>query len=332
MEFGFSKEQDELREVSRKFLDRHYPAERVAEIADSADGSAAGGWQQLAALGWHDPELGLVERAILAEESGYALHPVPWWPTLTLSPLAKEEPMAFVLETECRAVSIPDGWRVSGRGGPVPELGGAAALVLAAQTTDGPVLLRVPATHLTITARDSFDGLRRMAEFNCDNAVAHLVCDAAATPGTIQVLHCWSQTLLAAEGVGVARRAYDFARAHAATRTQFDRPIGTYQGVSFRIAQTYVAIELALSLTYRAAWLVGQGSDKSGVDDAVSCAVVASREAAMLACEDAIQVLGGIGMTWEHPIHRWYRRALWLDAFGAGSAEHRQRLAAALLS
>jgi acyl-CoA dehydrogenase len=360
VDFGFTQQQEQLREVARRFLATRYPPERVATLADSPTGYAEDGWAPIVQLGWLDAELGMVERAVLAEESGYALHPVPWWSTVGLVGPAyagvrppPRAPATFAWSDElsgslghahqaaaCRAAVSPDGgWRVWGTKRLVPDSACAVEVILTAASNDGVALFRVVPVDpaVTVTPRASLDGLRRMAELACAGASAQLVTPPAATPQALRRVRWCALTLLAAEAVGVARRAFDLAAGYAKVRTQFGRPIGSYQGVGFRIADSYVAIELAHSLVYRAAYLVGHAVSATGtagaatVDDAVACAIVAAREAAISACEHAIQVLGGIAMSWEHPMHRWYRRALWLQAFDMRSAAHREDLARGLL-
>jgi acyl-CoA dehydrogenase len=327
--------------------------ERVAAVADSAAGWAAEGWQPIVRLGWLDPGLGMVELALLAEESGYVLHPVPWWVTVGLAVpgTAPQVPTTFAWcdevpgplarahrATTCRAVPQPDGsWRISGRKRLVPDLTAATEVVLTAATGDGAVaLFRVAAGGPGVAVRPcgSLDGLRRTGELHCTDAPASRLTPPDRTPAAVRRLRWRGLALLAAEAVGVARRACQLAAAHASTRTQFGRPIGSYQGVGFRVADSYLATELARSLAYRAAWLVGRADRASAgeVEEAVASALVAGRDAAVAACEHAIQVLGGIAMTWEHPIHRWYRRALWLRAFDAPSAAYREDLAGRLLA
>src|SRR5205814_7579032 len=95
---------------------------------------------------------------------------------------------------------------------------------------------------------------------------------------------------------------------HASTRTQFGKPIGTYQAVSHQLADTYADVELARSLTYWAAWCVAENDQQAPV--AAAAAKSFAAEAAVAACERSIQVHGGVGFTWEHPLHRFYKRAL----------------------
>lgn len=134
----------------------------------------------------------------------------------------------------------------------------------------------------------------------------------------------------AAEALGVAQRALNLGVEHARTRVQFDKPIGTYQAVSHPLAQTYTDVELARSLVYRAAWCVAEDSDRAPLSAAAAKAF--ATEAAVIACERSIQVHGGIGFTWEHPLHRFYKRALWLEGFGSRPPELRLEVANALLA
>jgi alkylation response protein AidB-like acyl-CoA dehydrogenase len=134
---------------------------------------------------------------------------------------------------------------------------------------------------------------------------------------------------LALEAVGIAARALELAVQYAKTREQFGRPIGAYQAVSHKLADTYIETELARSLAYWAAWAVAEGED----DAAVACAAAKSyaADAAVAACERSIQVHGGIGFTWEHVLHRYYKRALAIQAFGGYASAHRALVAKHLL-
>jgi alkylation response protein AidB-like acyl-CoA dehydrogenase len=134
----------------------------------------------------------------------------------------------------------------------------------------------------------------------------------------------------AAEALGVAQRALDLGVEHAKTRVQFGKPIGTYQAVSHPLAQTYTDVELSRSLVYWAAWCVAEADERAPV--AAAAAKAFATEAAVAACERSIQVHGGIGFTWEHPLHRFYKRALWLEGAGRRPAELRLEVADAVLS
>jgi len=134
---------------------------------------------------------------------------------------------------------------------------------------------------------------------------------------------------LALEAVGIAAKALELSVEYANSREQFGRPIGVYQAVSHQLVDTYVETELARSLAYWAAWTVDQGDDQAPV--AVAAAKSYAGDAAVAACERAIQVHGGIGFSWEHVLHTYYKRALAIQAFGGYAAEHRAQVAAALL-
>ena len=138
---------------------------------------------------------------------------------------------------------------------------------------------------------------------------------------------------LSLEAVGIAAKALELGVEHAKTRTQFGKPIGTYQAVSHPLAQTYTDVELSRSLVYWAAWCVAE-EDESGSagGKAAAAAKAFATEAAVAACERSIQVHGGIGFTWEHPLHRFYKRAIWLEGFGARPAELRLEVAESLLA
>lgn len=347
MNFAPNVEQRDCRDTARAYLTGRYPAAVVAEVADSPAGLRPDDWAPLIDLGWFDPGLDLVTQALLAEQSGYALHPVPWLPTLALLPVAGgQSPLAFAwYDDACRtladagrvsgvrAESTADGWVISGTKDLVPDAAAAERVVLTAAIDDEVALFALPAggDGVTITPLRSLDGLRRAARVHCADAPARLlVPPGPAGRDVIPLIRRRLLTMLAAEAVGVAARAVDLAAAHARVRTQFGRPIGSFQGVAFRVADSVLALELARTLAYRAAWLVEHG-DPDAARTAVACAVLAGREAATAACEHAMQILGGIAMTWEHPVHRWYRRALWLRAFDAPSATYEDDIALTLL-
>jgi alkylation response protein AidB-like acyl-CoA dehydrogenase len=134
---------------------------------------------------------------------------------------------------------------------------------------------------------------------------------------------------LSLEAVGIASKALELAVEYAKAREQFGRPIGVYQAVSHKLADTFVETELARSLAYWAAWCVAEQDDEAAV--AVAAAKAYCGDAAVAACERSIQVHGGIGFTWEHVLHEYYERALWIQAYGGYAREQRAQIAAWLL-
>jgi hypothetical protein len=134
---------------------------------------------------------------------------------------------------------------------------------------------------------------------------------------------------LALEAVGIAQKALELGVDYAREREQFGRKIGVYQAVSHQLADTYVETELARSLAYWAAWCVAEQDEQTDV--AIAAANAYASDAAVAACERSIQVHGGIGFTWEHVLHQYYKRALWIQAYGGYPRAQRAKVAAYLL-
>jgi alkylation response protein AidB-like acyl-CoA dehydrogenase len=134
----------------------------------------------------------------------------------------------------------------------------------------------------------------------------------------------------ALEAVGIGTRATEMAIAYVSEREQFGKKIGTYQAISHSVVDAYVQVELARSLSYWAAWAVSEDDEQA--DLAVAAANAQACESAVLACEKSILAHGGIGFTWEHPLHRYYKRALALQASLAYPRELRAEIARSLLS
>jgi alkylation response protein AidB-like acyl-CoA dehydrogenase len=130
---------------------------------------------------------------------------------------------------------------------------------------------------------------------------------------------------VALEAVGIAARVLELGVEHAKTREQFGRPIGVYQAVAHPLADTYVETELARSLAYWAAWCIAEGDAQTEI--AVAAAKSFAGDVAVAACERSIQVHGGIGFTWEHVLHTFYKRALAIQALGGYAHVHRARIA-----
>jgi alkylation response protein AidB-like acyl-CoA dehydrogenase len=136
-------------------------------------------------------------------------------------------------------------------------------------------------------------------------------------------------TALALEAVGISQKALDLGVEYAQDREQFGRKIGVYQAVSHALADTYVETELARSLAYWAAWSVAEDEEQAPI--AAAAAKAYASDAAVVACERSIQVHGGIGFTWEHVLHEYYKRALWIQAYGGYPRKQRAAVAAFLL-
>jgi alkylation response protein AidB-like acyl-CoA dehydrogenase len=329
MDFAFSSEQEQLRASVRDYLRDRFSAERVVSLAESEAGWDPATWKELADMGWLDPSLGLLEHAVIAEESAYALLPAPWFSTVALAwPLLDDE-LRDAVSVGDRSATLAlhgevaaDGGSLTGNVTLVPDLGAVTDVVVAA--ADG--FYAVETTPDIVVARSTMDRTRRLGELRLDRTPARRL---DADPSLLSVVRRRALALASCEAVGVAQRALDLAAEHAKTRQQFGRVIGTYQGVSHQVADIFVALQLARSLAYWAAWAVSE--DDAQADLAVAAAKSAATEGAVLACENAIQVHGGIGFTYEHVLHRYYKRAQWLEAFEGYGRQHRAAVAAAIL-
>ena len=134
--------------------------------------------------------------------------------------------------------------------------------------------------------------------------------------------------MTAAESVGLGQRAMEMAVAYAKDRTQFERPIGTYQAVSHACAQMLLEVEGARAAVLWAAWALDHEPETAGIATNVAKAYASDCGARVTA--SALQVHGGIGFTWEHDLHFFLKRAQ-ANAHAYGDARwHRDELAAAL--
>jgi len=329
MDFAFSEEQDLLRASARDYLRDRFPAERVVSLAESDAGWDPTTWKELADMGWLDPSLGLLEHAVIAEESAYALLPAPWFATVAMSwPLLDDSLREAVAAGE-RSVTVAhhgeltrSGDTVTGTFTLVPDLTSVTDVIVVG--ADG--VYAVQADPDVVVARSTMDRTRRLGELRLDRTRARRldIGDAQVDDARRRAL-----ALAACEAVGLAQRALDLAADYTKTRQQFGRVIGTYQGVSHRVSNIFVSLQLARSLAYWAAWAVSESDPQR--DSAVAAAKSAATEGAVFACENAIQVHGGIGFTYEHILHRYYKRAQWLEAFEGYGREHRAAVAAAIL-
>jgi len=305
MDFTLTDEQLELKRQARAWLAERYPLDR------DWDAPHDDRWSELAELGWlgvsvSEDEggagLGFVEEALLLEELGYALYPGPYLATVgfALSALGPED-RAAVASGETR-------WSVE-VAGLTPWLGSVDRVVDMEGNSQ-------PARGEELVSVDTSRPLGRLERTN-----------GTPLPGGRDIPR--ARAAMAAEAVGIAQRALELGIEHASTREQFGKPIGVYQAVSHQLSDTYADVELARSLAYWAAWCVATDDEQAPMAAAAAKAFAA--EAAVAACERSIQVHGGTGFTWEHPLHRFYKRALWLEGLGSRPAELRLELAEDLL-
>jgi alkylation response protein AidB-like acyl-CoA dehydrogenase len=189
------------------------------------------------------------------------------------------------------------GGAVSGEARHVLGAAGAEVLVLAAP--DG--LYAASPTTSTTTA--GLDPLRRLSTITFDASAAQSLGDAAASLRAVDLL----RVALAVEAVGVAGQCLDTTVAYLKTREQFGRPIGSFQALAHRAADLAVELSAATSTAYYAAWTVDGAPDELPVAAPLAKAVCA--DAAYRVAAETIQMHGGIGFTWEHDAHLYFKRA-----------------------
>jgi alkylation response protein AidB-like acyl-CoA dehydrogenase len=170
----------------------------------------------------------------------------------------------------------------------------------------------------------TLDPTRPMAALTFDQVPAILI-GAEGQGGRMmsQVLDL-ACVALAAEQAGGARRCLEMSAGYARTRFQFGRPIGSFQAVKHKCADMLVRVELAEATAREAARLADEAAAESGV--AAATAHICSSQAYLFAATENIQVHGGIGFTWEHPAHLYFRRAKSSELLFGGPAVYHERL------
>ncbi|MFC9356056.1 acyl-CoA dehydrogenase family protein [Rhodococcus sp. NPDC057014] len=346
MDFALSDEHRLLADSAQQFLTQKYPLDGVPSIVDDEPGWDPSAWSQIADLGWLDDELTLLDHALLVEEAGAVLLAAPLYSTLALTwaartprsqSTAESGPLASTLAwaetglpyaitgTDGYHTSLDPAGRVTGRKVLVPDADKVDELVVVAVGSAGPVLCQVRASDTIVRRRATSDRSRSMAEVEFRDVPSTTLVEPEGVVRALTQTQHRASVLAAAESLGVGRAALKLGVNHARERVQFGKPIGTYQAVSHRLADSYVSLELARSLTYWAAGCVESDDPSAGA--ACAAAKTAAATAAVEACESAIQVSGGTGITWEHILHRLYKRAQWLESFEAGSGELHARIA-----
>jgi alkylation response protein AidB-like acyl-CoA dehydrogenase len=366
VDFAFSEEQDMLRSQARSFLADKLPPGRVAEVSESEAGWDRATWRAMAELGWiglSAPEehggagMSFVDEAVLFEELGRGLFPGPYFATVGLALPALErapehlaavcsgdsaatvawaEPggphvMTEMDELSTKAESSDGGWTLSGEKHLVPDVAAADVVVVAARSSGAPGLWLLARDAPGVSARSAVtvDAGRRLGVLRLDGAEGRLLAEGDEAAELVERIRLRALAALALEAVGVGGHAMDLAVAYATERRQFGKPIGAYQAVSHQVANAFVEVELARSLAYWAAWCVAEGDEAATV--AAAAAKALGAEAAVAACERSIQVHGGIGFTWEQVLHRYYKRALWIESFEGHPAAQRAAVAGLLL-
>jgi alkylation response protein AidB-like acyl-CoA dehydrogenase len=287
-----------------------------------------------------------VEAAAVLEELGRASAPVPF---LTSSVVATTALLACAEDDAARKVitalaagertatlvvslstapdgSLPDITATDGSlTGTVRSVAGALEadlLVVPAQTTDGVALYLVESSAATVEPVVSLDMARQVADVTLDGATGQLVLDDSEAVVRSALLA--GAGLLASEQVGIARWCLEETVAYLKVRKQFGRVVGGFQALKHRLADLYAEVESASAAARYAAAALAAGED---VPIAARVAAAYCSDVAVHAGEEAVQLHGGIGMTWEHPTHLYLKKAKADQiAFGTAGA-HRAALA-----
>jgi alkylation response protein AidB-like acyl-CoA dehydrogenase len=334
MDFAFSEEQEMLRKQARRYLDDAFSPERVAELAESDPGWDRDSWKQVAELGWLGlsvPEdaggagMGFLEEAVILEETGYALFPGPFFSTVVLAQPA----LQFAPEHLKEVIAGDRTATLVGNNGLTPDADAAEFFVFASEGGE-PSLVVASRDEVEIEPLSTMDRTRRYGRVSLGPSQGQSLVEGADAAEVVRQIRLRGLAGLAVESVGVAQKVLDLSQEHTKERAQFDKPIGSFQAVSHQVADTYVGVELARSLAYWAVWCVAESDPQA--PQAAAAAKATAAEVAVEACERSIQVHGGIGFTWEHVLHRYYKRAQWIESFGGYPAAHRAEVADLLLS
>ena len=362
MNFGFTAEQDMLRDQVRRFLDENCPLPEVRNIMKQTAGFSPELWQQMAGLGW----LGLIIPAeyggvglfwedliVILEETGRSLFPSPLISNTlaasTLVELGSEDQKkhwlpgiangktiaacAILDEDDCPdldnitlAIS-PDG-TLSGIKPFVPDAGNADLLVVAFRDGDGFGLALIGKTQngVTVSSTGTMDKSKRSGTLTLDgvqvDAGQRINCDAQAMTRLLDK----GSVAVAAEMVGAAETVLEMTSQYAKDRIQFGAPIGKYQGVKHRLAEIYLDIESFKSLVYYAAWTVDQSPE--ALARSASIAKAYASDAFVAIGIEGVQLHGAIGFTAEYDVQLFLKRSKWARPMFGDADYHYERVAA----
>ncbi|MGH2691377.1 MAG: acyl-CoA dehydrogenase family protein [Actinomycetota bacterium] len=332
MDLSHTEEQQLFRKSVREFVTDRVPPERLAEIADGEEGWDPALWKEAAGLGLAGisvPEeqggagMGFVEEAIVAEELGRGVFPGPWLGSVILAQPALQQAPALlqaVATGERIATWVPSD------GTHVVDLAAADLLVSHKESS----IVAIDKEGVEWRVLPTVDGTRRLGQVELGDVRGEPIADSADAAAILERVRVRALAALAAEAAGVAERALEIATEYAREREQFGIPIGKFQAVSHQLADTYMDVELTRSLALWAAAAIAEDDPDRTVASETAKAFAA--DAAVRACERAIQVHGGIGFTWEHPLHRYYKRALWIRAFLASGDDLRGSVAERIIT
>lgn len=364
MDLVFTPEHQALRSATRDLLTRHAPEQAVRAAMEANDGYDPALWGRMADIGLQGlavPEpfggagAGIVELALVMEEMGRALYCGPflssgvmaatalsltgedtakkYLPDLSAgSLLATVADASLLAGTGRRSDVVADGdrtIRINGRVDYVLDGHIADLFVVSAVNRDAPGLFLVDARSAGVTATPlaTMDLTRKVAAVEFSAVEAQRLGSSADANRVLDRVRLLAVIALAAEQVGGAQRMVELAVEYAKVRVQFGRTIGSFQAVKHRCAEMAVDVEAARSAAYHA--IAVAASEAAGSDPAIAAAIAHSycSEAFCRTTADCIQVHGGIGFTWEHPAHLYYRRAKSSELLFGTPVAHRRALA-----
>ena len=366
MQFAFTEEQEQLRGFVRQFLEEKSPEAQVRAVMETEAGYDEAVWSQMAEQmglqGLAIPEeyggqgFGWVELGIVLEEMGRALLCAPFFSTAVLATsallhagdadaaseylpaIASGELIATVAFTEengawdetgvtATATKDGDAWKLDGAKHYVLDGHIAGLLIVAARTDAGVSLFAVDgdAAGLTRTQLPTMDQTRRQAKIELSAAPGRLIGTDGQGWATLSAMLERAAVGLAAEQVGGAELAMEMAVEYAIDRKQFGRPIGSFQAIKHKCADMLLEVESAKSAAYYAAWCAAQSNDE--LPAMASLAKSYCSEAFFRAASENIQIHGGIGFTWEHPAHLYFKRAKSSELLFGNPTYHRALLA-----
>lgn len=291
-----------------------------------------------------------IDLAIVAEEAGAALYDGPLLSTAVLGPLLTEaslgRPALAARLRECPRAALgaelltggptgltgtrdEDGIRVSGSVEPVcdlDDLHDSVPIVCMASIDGTPtaVVLLADAPGVHTTTLRGLDPSRSLGRIECRDATTEFaLADADATAA----LRRRGDLVIAAELLGTAQWAFDQTVDYVSRRIQFGRTIGSFQAIKHRLADLLTQVELTRSAVYGAAWRLTIAPDDIHTDIDLAVAAAQAADTATTVTKAAIQLHGGIAITWDHWAHRYFRRAHSVVALTGGAPAQRRWLA-----
>jgi alkylation response protein AidB-like acyl-CoA dehydrogenase len=298
---------------------------------------------------------GYVELTVVLEEMGRALLCAPYFSSVvlaanalihsgdesaksellpriasgTIATLALTEPNGRWDEegVTAQATAAGDGWTLDGTKMYVLDGHTAEIIVVAARTPAGVSLFHVAgdAAGLTRTPLSTMDQTRKQAKLELSGTPATLVGEDGGGWQVLDRVLDLAAVALAAEQVGGAQMCLDMAVEYAKVRVQFGRPIGSFQAIKHKCADMLLEVESAKSAAYYAAWCAAELNDE--LPSTASLAKAYCSEAYFHAAAENIQIHGGIGFTWEHPAHLYFKRAKTSELLLGDPTYHRELLA-----